>query len=146
MLKYQQNWGNDSRQEREEREDPQVTYQQGSMAYEKMYLTPLNSASRHTPALHRLAEGRRDHLCLFMQNKPNLLKRQMNVSQAYRKDYENKWLRKHRKNKANTNPIQSQSNPIQSQYKANSNPIRSEAEIPHQIGFLYRTFGAGQAE
>jgi len=52
MLKYPQNWGNDSRQQRQEREDPQVTYQQGSMAYEKMYLTPLNSASRDT--LHEI--------------------------------------------------------------------------------------------
>ena len=45
---------------------------------------------------------------LFMQNKPNLLDAQMNVSSVLTKDYENKGLCKCVK----TNPKQTQSNPI----------------------------------
>jgi len=57
------------------------------------------------------------HESRIMQNKPNLLNVQMNVSYAYTEDYENKCLREHPKNKANSNPIQSQSKPIRSQSK-----------------------------
>ena len=39
-----------------------------------------------------------------MQNKPNLLDAQMNVSSILTKDYENKWQRRVRKNKPNSNP------------------------------------------
>ena len=49
---------------------------------------------------------------LFMQNKPNLLAPQMNVSPFTTKDYENERLADAGK-----------TNPIQSQYKANTNPI-----------------------
>jgi len=52
----------------------------------------------------------------FMQNKPNLLKRQMNVSEDYTEDYENKRLRRNRKNKANSKPIRSQNKPKQTQF------------------------------
>jgi hypothetical protein len=48
----------------------------------------------------------------IMQNKPNLLNAQMNVSSVLTKDYENKRLRRCVK-----------TNPIQTQYKANTNPI-----------------------
>jgi len=54
---------------------------------------------------------------LIMQNKPNSQKAQMNASIVLTKDYDNWTLGERGKNKANTNPIQSQSNPIQSQYK-----------------------------
>ncbi len=40
-----------------------------------------------------------------MQNKPNLLDAQMNVSSILTRDYENKWQRRVRKNKPNSNPI-----------------------------------------
>jgi len=40
-----------------------------------------------------------------MQNKPNLLDAQMNVSSTLTNDYENKWQRRVRKNKPNSNPI-----------------------------------------
>ncbi len=54
-----------------------------------------------------------------MQNKPNLLNAQMNVSSVLTKDYENKPIG----NLAKTNPIQTQykpnTKPIQSQYKPN---------------------------
>ncbi len=45
---------------------------------------------------------------LFMQNKPNLLDAQMNVSTVLTRDYENVHLLARRKNK----PNQTQSNPI----------------------------------
>ncbi len=40
-----------------------------------------------------------------MQNKPNFKKSQMNVKPYNTTEYENKWLRKVRKNKPNSNPI-----------------------------------------
>ena len=40
-----------------------------------------------------------------MQNKPNFPKSQMNVKLYNTKDYENKWQRRVRKNKPNSNPI-----------------------------------------
>ncbi len=55
----------------------------------------------------------------IMQNKPNLLNNQINVSKVLTKDYENKRLCRRLKNKANSNPIQSQFMPKQTQYKAN---------------------------
>jgi len=55
----------------------------------------------------------------------------MNVIKALTKNYENKTLSKRGKNKPNTNPIQTQSNPIkankmpkQTQNKPNTNPIK----------------------
>ena len=64
-----------------------------------------------------------DNLCQIMQNKANLLDTQMNVTSLITVDYENKPNWKLGENKANSKPIQSQSNPIQTQYKANTNPI-----------------------
>jgi len=54
---------------------------------------------------------------LIMQNKPNFQKAQMNASTVLTKDYDNWTLGERGKNKPNTNPIQTQ-------YKANSNPIK----------------------
>ena len=48
---------------------------------------------------------------LFIQNKPNFQKSQMNVSPVITKDYEKKTLGEHGKNKPNTNPIQTQFKP-----------------------------------
>ena len=66
---------------------------------------------------------------LIMQNKPNLLNAQMNISTAVTMYYVNIRLRSRFKNKANqsqfkpnSNPIKANSNPI----KANSNPILSQ--------------------
>ncbi|HIJ51692.1 MAG TPA: hypothetical protein HPP66_00880 [Planctomycetes bacterium] len=66
----------------------------------------------------------------FMQNKPNFQKAQMNVSRVLTKDYEDETLGQRGKNKPNSKPIQSQSNPIkankmpkQTQYKPKTNPI-----------------------
>ena len=49
---------------------------------------------------------------LFMQNKPNLLNAQMNVSSAITMNYEQKTMNYANKNKPNTNPIRTQSKPI----------------------------------
>ncbi len=47
----------------------------------------------------------------FMQNKPNLLDAQMDVTSVKTKNYEQITMNNANKNKANTKPIQSQSNP-----------------------------------
>jgi len=54
----------------------------------------------------------------IMQNKPNLPDAQMNVTSFYTKDYENVPLRRCGKTK-----------PIQSQYKANTNPIPEKPKM-----------------
>jgi len=55
-----------------------------------------------------------------MQNKPNLLDAQMNVTSLITVDYENIANWKLGENKPNSKPIQSQSKPIQTQNKPNS--------------------------
>jgi len=57
----------------------------------------------------------------FLTNKANFRKSQMNVSSIITKDYEKRTLGQRGKNKPKTNPIQSQ-------YKANSNPIRTQTK------------------
>ena len=87
------------------------------------------------------------HFESIMQNKPNLLDAQMNVTSLITVDYENKSNWKLGENKPNSKPIQSQnkpnSKPIQSQYKANtmpkqtqSNPIYLEQEIGMNLLWL----------
>ena len=56
---------------------------------------------------------------LFMQNKANFRKSQMNVNKVLTKDYEQMDTWSIRKNKPN-------SNPIQTQFKANTNPIKAK--------------------
>ncbi len=48
----------------------------------------------------------------LLQNKPNLLAPQMNVTSFYTVDYENKSNWKLGENKANTKPIKANTNPI----------------------------------
>jgi hypothetical protein len=57
-----------------------------------------------------------------MQNKPNFPDTQMNVNNVLKKDYENETLGGCGKNKPNTNPKQTQSNPI----KANKMPKQTQ--------------------
>ncbi len=64
---------------------------------------------------------------LFMQNKPNLLNAQMNLNSYSTKDYENKRLCRCVK-----------TNPIQTQYKPNTNPI---PERPKMNENLFATKG-----
>jgi len=61
-----------------------------------------------------------------MQNKPNLLNAQMNIRSAITMDYENiaNWTLG--ENKPNSKPIQSQSNPIQTQNKPKTNPKQTQ--------------------
>ena len=78
-------------------------------------------------------------------NKANLLNAQMNVNKVLTKDYENKPPRPTRKNKANTNPIQTQSNPIspphaakQTQYKPTQTQFQTRSTLSKL--FLFFTF------
>jgi len=65
-----------------------------------------------------------------MQNEPKFRKSQMSVSDLMTMDYEQMDTWSSGKNKAKTNPIQTQNKantkPIQSQYKANTKPIQSQ--------------------
>jgi len=73
---------------------------------------------------------------LFMQNKPNFRKAQMNVSSLITKDYRKNDAFAVRKNKPNTNPIRTQSKPIKpnspsairnTRYEIrNTNPIQTQ--------------------
>ena len=67
---------------------------------------------------------------LFMQNKANFQKSQMNVSDLLISEYEQMDTWSSGKNKANTNPIQSQykpnTKPIQTQYKPKTKPIQTQ--------------------
>ena len=79
-----------------------------------------------------------------MQNEPNFRKSQMNANLYNTTDYENKWQRRVRKNKPNSNPIKANFRKAQMsvnslitkdyrkkddfavQKKTNSNPIQSQ--------------------
>jgi hypothetical protein len=63
---------------------------------------------------------------LFMQNKANFRKSQMNVNKVLTKDYEKRTLGERGKNKAN-------SKPIQTQYKANSKPNKPNFTYPKGV-------------
>jgi len=61
-----------------------------------------------------------------MQNKPNFQKDQMSVSAVLTNDYDNWTLGERGKNKPNTNPIQTQYKPNTNPIKPNSNPIQTQ--------------------
>jgi hypothetical protein len=76
-----------------------------------------------------------------MQNKANFRKSQMNISTVITMNYEQSTMNYEIKNKANSNPKQTQNkpntNPIQTQYKPNTNPIQSQTNpilVRHQCG------------
>jgi len=83
---------------------------------------------------------------LFVQNKANFRKSQMNVSKLLVMDYDKMDTWSSGKNKPKTKPIQSQfkpnTNPIQSQYKPNSKPIQTQSK-PIQIQNLSAISVAG---
>jgi len=66
-----------------------------------------------------------NHSGCFIQNKPNLLNTQMNVTSFITKDYENKSNWKLGENKANTKPIY----PYRRGIKANTNPISEKPKM-----------------
>jgi len=72
-----------------------------------------------------------------MQNKPNFLDAQMNVSSVIIKDYENKRLRQPPKNKPNTKPIQSQYKPNTNPIKANTKPKQTQSVVNHQLIIVF---------
>ena len=67
---------------------------------------------------------------LFMQNKPNFRKVKLNVTKVLAKDYDQLDTWSIGKNKAKTNPIQTQTNPI----KANKTPKQTQFK-PKQTQF-----------
>jgi len=67
----------------------------------------------------------------FMQNKANFQKSQMNITSVKTMNYEQITMNNDNKNKPNTNPIQTQSNPI----KANKMPKQTQSN-PIQPPFL----------
>jgi len=77
----------------------------------------------------------------FLTNKPNFLDDQMNVSSFITMNYEQRTMNNEIKNKANTNPIQTQfkanSKPIQTQYKAKQTQF--QARRPSKF-FLFFNF------
>ena len=72
-----------------------------------------------------------NHFTINMQNKPNLLNTQMNVNTVAIRAYENTRPFSHRENKPNSNPIQSQSNPISKQNKPNQTQFQSQKMLFH---------------
>jgi hypothetical protein len=65
-----------------------------------------------------------------MQNKANFRKSQVNINSVITSEYEQMDTWSSGKNKAKTKPIQTQTNPIQTQYKANSNPNKPNFLAP----------------
>ena len=61
---------------------------------------------------------------LFMQNKPNFLDAQINVSSFITKDYERNDIFAVPENKPNSKPIKANSNPIQSQFPKSQNELK----------------------
>ncbi len=62
-------------------------------------------SSLFTPSPLYICREASTNQLLFMQNKPNFQKSQMNVNLYSTTDYENKWQWRVRKNKPNSNPI-----------------------------------------
>ena len=60
----------------------------------------------------------------FMRNEPNFRNAEMNVNKVLTKDYEDFLPRRTRKNEPKTNPIKAKTNPIQTQYGPETNPIK----------------------
>jgi len=63
---------------------------------------------------------------LFMQNKPNFRKNQMNVTDLLTRDYERKDTWSSGKNKPNSKPIQTQFKANTNPNKPNTNPIQTQ--------------------
>ncbi len=72
----------------------------------------------YVPIRHYICRELSTNQLLFMQNKPNLEYAQMNVNPYNTTDNENKWQRRVRKNKPNTNPIKP--NPRKAKMNINS--------------------------
>ena len=73
------------------------------------------------PARHTIYDIRYTN---YMQNKPNLLNAQMNVNSILTKDYERNDIFAVPENKANSNPIKPNTNPIQTQFTGCSNECK----------------------
>jgi hypothetical protein len=81
----------------------------------------LSIINNHLAFGHSTTVERSLQIRLFMQNKPNFRKSQVNVNKLLTKDYEKKTLGEHGKNKPNSNPIQSQNKPKRTQIQNGQN-------------------------
>jgi len=88
---------------------------------------------------------------LFMQNKANFRKSQMNANTLLTVDYENQTLSKRGKNKPNTNPIKAKTNPIkankmpkQTQYKPKQTQFQKQKHLVFMVTFWLRAGRAGK--
>ena len=91
----------------------------------------------------RLSSPAYQSIMTNMQNKPNFLNAQINVSSFVTKDYENVHLLGRRKNKANSNPIKPNFKPNQTQFQTQTNPIGRVGFSPPILFsnfFLFFTF------
>ena len=70
-----------------------------------------------------------NQLCQFMQNKPNLLNAQMNITSVNTMNYELRTMNYFMQNKPNTKPIKPNFSPKQTQ----SNPTCSELACPELV-------------
>ena len=100
-----------------------------------------------TPALSTTVEDSLQISPVFMQNKANFRKSQMNVTKVLTKDYEKKKLGEHGKNEPKTNPIKP--NLLNAQMNVNKVLTRdyekyrvfgSRQNKPNQSQFLYYWF------
>ena len=73
-------------------------------AYKALILSAYKAALQMSRTRYN-CRGSATNRLLFMQNKPNSLRGQINATLCAAKDYENKWQRRVRKNKPKTNPI-----------------------------------------
>jgi hypothetical protein len=93
------------------------------------YLLPITNYHGASGIISTLVESALQ-IRLFMQNKPNFQKSQMNVSTVITMNYEQRTMNYEIKNKPNSKPIQTQykpnSNPIQTQYKPKTKPIQTQ--------------------
>jgi len=118
MIKYPQNWGNNSRQQ------PQSNYLLNLCGKVNSCLFVVNSCFEHldfgNSDLFRISilgfrfsrlstsssETSINQKRAIMQNKPNLPDTKMNVIQDYTRAYENKWLCRRGENKPNQTQVQ----------------------------------------
>ena len=69
---------------------------------------------------------------LFMQNKPNFRKSQMNVTSLITADYDKRTLGRRGKNEPKTNPIKANKMPKRTQYKAKQTQFLSAISVAGQ--------------
>jgi len=107
-------------------EQPMNYCQPAIVALRATYLPAYKAAdiyvpiSIYVPIRHYICRESSTNSPLFMQNKPNLLNTQMNISPVKTMNYEQLTMNYANKNKPNSKPIKPNTNPKQTQNKPNS--------------------------